>query len=56
MESLLEHIEESRLLKEAKRVSKEYDPQDATSFEDVLSELDIDPKEIAELEDSVVIE
>jgi len=37
-------------------VSKEYNPQDEASFEDVLSELDIDPKEIEELEDSVVIE
>lgn len=56
LESLLERVEESRLMKEAQRVSKEYNPQDAASFEDVLSELNIDPKEIEELEDSVVIE
>lgn len=56
MESLLERVEECRLLNEAKRVSKEYNPQDAASFEDVLSEMDIDQKEIEELEDSVVIE
>lgn len=56
MESLLERIEEIRILKEAKRVSKGYKPQEADSFYDVLSELGISRKEIDELEDSVVIE
>lgn len=56
MENLLERIEELRLLREAKRVSEKYKPQEANSFNDVLSELGISRKEIDELEDSVVIE
>ena len=56
MESLLELIEENRLLKEAAKVSQGFDPHKALSNEDILAELGIDKKEIDALEDSVVIE
>jgi len=56
MESLLERIEESLLLKEAKRVAEGYNPQEAYSIHDVLTELEITEQDIDELEDSVVIE
>ncbi len=56
MESLLERIEEMRLLKEAQKISEGYTPYKADSFQDVLSELGISQKEIDELEDTVVIE
>jgi PHD/YefM family antitoxin component YafN of YafNO toxin-antitoxin module len=56
MEDLLERVEELRLLREAKRVSESYKPQEADSFHEVLSELEISQEEINKLEDSVVIE
>lgn len=56
MESLLELIEENRLLKETAKVSQGFDTQKALSNEDILAELGIDQKEIDALEDSVVIE
>ncbi|ATW24475.1 type II toxin-antitoxin system Phd/YefM family antitoxin [Candidatus Formimonas warabiya] len=56
MESLLERIEESRLLKEAKRVAEGYNPQEAYSIHDVLTELEITEQDIDELEDTVVLE
>ena len=56
MENLLERIEESRLLKKAKKVAEKYKPQEADSIEEVLAEFGISEKEIDELEDSVVIE
>lgn len=55
IESMINRIEDNRLIKKAQRVSESFDTSGAASYQEILSALGLDGTEVDELAESVVI-